>query len=397
MVSQLPPGARRFPLLFTPLRVRGVTFANRLFMAPMGLDLALDDGSLSDELLQFYRDIIAGGVGGLYLSNASVARQSVLRPRGLRLLNARQAASLRPLLQLADVAGVAAGVQLQHYGGQGMTTYSGVRVLLTPSGVPSPALQRLDPNYQVRAMRVRDIPRIRVQFVRAAKLAVDAGARLLQLQASNGYLLSSFLSPYTNRRRDGYGGSVEARARLLSEIVRDIRLAVGDEVVLGVRLQIDDLMGTAGVQVADMRTVLPLLELAGADLIEASVGNAETFNRFSGPGQEMAQYFREQVSMVRRFTKLPLGFAGMTADLPSAEVLLAEGVCDLVGMARPLFADNDLIVKTLRGEESRIHRCRFDGLCFKDKHDPRMARVYCCVNPKYLRPVFEGASCKEGM
>lgn len=396
MAGNVPQGMQRFPRLFTPLQVRGVRFANRLFLAPMGLDLATADGGLSAELLDFYRDIIAGGVGGLYLSNASVSRQSVLRPGGLRLLHARQADSLRPLLQLAATAGVAAGVQLQHYGGQGLTTHCRARVLLTPSGIPSPALQRLDPHYRVRAMQGRDIVRLRQQFVRAARLAVAAGSRLLQLQASNGYLLSSFLSPHSNRRRDGYGGSIEARARLLAEVVRDVRHAVGEEVALGVRLQIDDLMGAAGVQVTDMRTVLPLLEQAGADLIEASVGTAETFGRFSGQWQQMAQQLRAQVAQLRQYTTLPLGFAGMTADLPTAEALLADGVCDLVGMARPLFADNELISKTLRGEEAHIHRCRFDGLCFKDKHDPRAARVYCCVNPRYLRPAFPAAGGKEG-
>lgn len=92
------------------------------------------------------------------------------------------------------------------------------------------------------------------------------------------------------------------------------------------------------------------------------------------------------VSTIRGFASVPVGFAGLIDGLGDAERIISSGVADFVGMGRALFADNDLIRKTLAGQESTIFRCLWDGQCSKDKFNPKYSRVYCCVNPKYLRP-----------
>ncbi len=268
--------AERFPKLLAPAVIRNVRLRNRLFFASMGIDLANDDGSLSAPLFDFYRGVAEGGCGFVMLGNATVSPDSVFQPRGLRMYGQAHAGAAGRLVKMCAEAGAVVGVQLQHYGAQATTTHIAGRALLSPSGIASPAFEARDPRYRVRAMSPEDIATVRRQFIDAASMAANAGARLIQLQASNGYLLSSFLSPHTNRRSDGYGGSPETRARLLLEIVEGIRARVGERVVLSVRLGVDDGIGPCGSVPADFKSVVPMLERSGVDLIEVSIGTAET-------------------------------------------------------------------------------------------------------------------------
>ena len=100
----------------------------------------------------------------------------------------------------------------------------------------------------------------------------------------------------------------------------------------------------------------------------------------------MIEKMMSVVRVIREFSSVPIGFAGLVDSLKSAEEILSSGVADFVGMGRALFADNDLIHKTLAGRDAAIFRCRWDGQCSKDKFNPKYSRVYCCVNPKYIRP-----------
>jgi 2,4-dienoyl-CoA reductase-like NADH-dependent reductase (Old Yellow Enzyme family) len=385
-VERVAAARSRYPKVLAPLTLRGVTFANRLFFAPMGVDLAGHDGSLSAALAEFLDGLVLSGCGAVILSNATVTRDSILQPKGLRMFSSAHADSMRAFLARASAQGVVAGIQLQHYGGQGTTTFTRGQPLLTPSGVGSKAVAKLDPRYRTRIMSLDDIGLVQKQFAESARLCRDAGAKLVQLQASNGYLLSSFLSKFTNQRSDGYGGSPMARARMVVETVRAVRQALGDEVVLGLRIGIDDGLGPEGPVPDDLQDVIPELESAGVDMFEASFCVADTFSQLAGRSPEVIGALYEKVSKVRGYCRIPLGFAGYVDSVRSAEALMNAGTADMVGMARALFADNELVLKTVEGREQDIHLCLWDGKCFKDKYNPRFDRVYCCVNPKYKRP-----------
>lgn len=376
----------QFKHVLTPMEVRGHRIKNRLFFAPMGLDLANRDGTFSDELFDFYSDIIQGGCGFLVLSNASVSQDSILQPNGLRLFNETQAASLGLIVRRAQEAQSLVGVQLQHYGGQGVTTYSRGKEMLTPSAVPCATLKKKDSRYRVRAMSLEDIALVKAQFVESARLAELSGAKLIQLQASNGYLLSSFQSPATNLRTDEYGGDAVARGRFLLEIIEAIRTEIAPSTILSVRLGIDDYLGKQGTVATDFETLIPRYEAAGIDLIETSICVADTFSVMTGDAPEVRELLHSATKTIKSYSTVPVGFAGLVRSVEQAEEILENGVADFVGMARALFADNDLIKKTLEGRHDEINWCLWDGKCFKDKHNPRYQRVYCCVNPKYKRP-----------
>ncbi|MBB5409776.1 2,4-dienoyl-CoA reductase-like NADH-dependent reductase (Old Yellow Enzyme family) [Paraburkholderia sp. HC6.4b] len=363
---------------------RRLRLKNRLYFAPMGIDAAEHSGCASSELINFYEGIIAGGAGMVVLGNASIDSNTRLQVRGLCLHDDAHMAALRPLFVKGRRQQCEVVVQLQHYGAQGNTALSG-GVLLSPSGVPCARAQGKDPGYRTVEMTLSNIATVRRQFVTAAGRAQLAGARMVQLQASNGYLLSSFISPYTNRRTDAYGGDPGRRMRLLCEVIADIRHAY-PAMEVSVRLGIDDGLPEGGQRPELIAPQLAMLDQLDVAAIELSMTVGETFHQLLQPSDSVRARLANGIRVIRAATRLPLGFAGFVADLADAEKARAELGVDLVGMSRALFADNELILKTLQGRDHEIHRCRFDGNCFKDKSNAALDRVYCCVNPRYRRP-----------
>lgn len=367
-----------FPEVTSPLKLGRLDLKNRIYFAPMGIDLADEAGGMSEELDQFYRSIIDGGSAMVVLGNSSIDPSTRLHKRGLCLHDDHHARRLAPLIAYGASRNCPVVVQLQHYGSQGSRGLTG-EPLLAPSA-------RRDQNSATRRMGLDDIIAVRRQFVNAAVLAQSAGAEIIQLQASNGYLLSSFLSPCTNRRRDVYGGSALRRARLLLEIIDDIQVATRGAIEVSVRLGIDDCLGSVGQQPHLLGEVVQALGRAGVVAIMCSMSIRETFQQMIQPTPLMRRQLIEGVRHIRAIASTPVGFAGFTATLDQAETLLAERTADLIGMSRALFADNDLVAKSLAGRSDLIDPCLYDGNCFRDKANPVLDRVYCCVNQKYRRP-----------
>jgi 2,4-dienoyl-CoA reductase-like NADH-dependent reductase (Old Yellow Enzyme family) len=363
----------------------GIRLANRIYFAPMGIDAADDDGSISEGMRRFYRDVIDGGCGLVILGNSAIDGSTRLQRGGLCLFTAAQADAVAPLLDYGEARRCPVAIQLQHYGAQGSTTMTDAP-LLSPSGVPCRRMQRLDPNYRLRVMDQDDIDRTVRQFGRAAALARSAGSRLIQLQASNGYLIGSFLSPYTNKRTDKYGGDAVGRSRFLMEILDEIDRTTRGEISISVRLGIDDRVGAEGLQPALLLDTVRRLEAQNVAFISCSICIGETFGELAAPTEATLRDLHAGVRLVKSATTIPIGFAGGVGSLDTAEALLSREVCDLVGMTRAIFADNAIVSKSFAGRTQEIDWCRFDGNCFKDKSNPKASRVYCCVNEKYRRP-----------
>ncbi|RJE77175.1 NADH:flavin oxidoreductase [Pseudoalteromonas sp. MSK9-3] len=358
---------------------------NRLYFAPMGFDLCDNQGKPLPSFFELYQSLILGGCGFGFMGNASVDSGSKYNGAGLKLTTQAHADALKPIFEFANKHNFLLGAQLQHYGPQGAPSDDNP-TLLSPSGIASSATLKKFPYAQTVAMDEAQIYACVEQFKRSAILAKKAGAKLLQLQASNGYLISSFLSPRTNQRKDEWGGSALARVKFLLTIIREIKTAVGDEVALTIRLGVDDGFGEQGQQAHLLGEVAAAIEEAGASSIACSVGVSETFKQCFSHPQEILQLTRDASRHLKRYTRLPVGFTGSVDSLDTAEAIIDSGDADFVGFARAVLADNALIKKELSGKHDLVHRCQWDALCFRDKREPRAERVYCCVNPAYRRP-----------
>lgn len=358
---------------------------NRMYFASMGLDLCDASGMPGPEFLAVYQSLMDGGCGFGFLGNASVDPDSRYNGRGLKLTSAAHAEALRPLFQAAHARQFPLGVQLQHYGPQGMPS-GAAGIILSPSGMASPTILDKFPQARTVAMSEAQILRCVGQFSASARLAQQAGAAIIQIQASNGYLVGSFLSPKTNLRDDDWGGSPLKRARLLLAIVDAVRSATQCKVAVTVRLGMDDGLGAEGQYAELLGDVVAALQAGGVSAISCSIGISETFRFFFKDKEKALALSRQGCRFLKRYVTIPLGFTGSVADVAEANDIIASGDADFIGFARAVLADNALVAKELAGRKDLVNRCRGDAFCFRDKREPLAGRVYCCVNQDYQRP-----------
>lgn len=361
------------------------TARNRMYFSSLGMDLCNEWGFPGPAFFDVYQSLMDGGCGFGFLGNASVDPDSRYNGRGLKLTSLAHAEALRPLFQAARQRQFPLGVQLQHYGPQATpATRNGT--VLSPSGTPSASLLSKFPEARTVPMTEAQIFHAIDQFSASAALAQQAGASLIQVQASNGYLVSSFLSPRTNQRDDAWGGTPLKRARLLLSIIEGMRIATGGQVAITVRLGMDDGLGHEGQRAELLGDVVQALEAAGVAAITCSVGISETFPFFFRNKAEALALSRAGCRHLKSLVNIPVGFTGSVADVAEANQIIASGDADFVGFGRPMLADNHFIAKQLDGRGHEVNRCKGDAFCFRDKKEPMAARVYCCVNPAYQRP-----------
>lgn len=250
--------------VFTPYRLGPVALRNRTVKAATFENLA-PDGLVSDDLVEFHRRVAAGGVGMTTLAYVSVAPdgrtyrdQLVMRPEAVP--------GLRRLTDAVHAEGAAACAQLGHAG-----WFAAPHVIrekpLGPSRTFSPRAMTFS-----RAATNADLDRLLRDFQQAGRLAVEAGFDAVEVHLGHGYLLSQFLSPWTNRRRDDHGGDVVRRARFPRDAVAAVRAGVGDRAAVTAKLNMEDGF-RRGMQVEAGLETARLLESDGTlDAIQLSVG-----------------------------------------------------------------------------------------------------------------------------
>ncbi len=327
------------PPAFQPLRLRDMRLANRFVVSPMDQYMATD-GIAGDWHLVHLGGRAVGGAGLVYTEMTCVSPEARITPGCAGLWNEAQAAAWKRIVDFCHAQSEARlCLQIGHAGRKGSTQLGWERMdHPLPSGnwpllAPSP-LPYLPVSQVPREMDRADMDRVREDFVRAARLAVDAGFDMLEIHMAHGYLLSSFLSPLTNRRTDAYGGGIEQRMRFPLEVFAACRAVWPPARPMAVRLSATD-WAPGGLSEADLLTLARALKDAGADLVDVSTG----------------QVVAEQQPVYGRMYQTPwsdqirneVGIATMavgnitTAD--QASTIIAAGRADLVALARPHLAD----------------------------------------------------------
>ena len=236
----------------------------------------------------------------------------------------------------------------------------------------------------VRAMTVGEIQGYIEEVAKSAKLCADAGFDVLEVHASTGKFLSQFLSPYSNHRTDDYGGSVENRARIMVELLKAMREAVGPDVALSSRLTVCDLVGYLpiedGIKIA--KILAPYL-----DAVQPSTG----FNEFKWtvtPGYFFEKgYMVKYTEAVKKAVDIPVIAMGKLGIPAMAEQVVASGKADFVCLGRPLFVDPEWITKAAKGEDKKILQCIGCVNCFmeNDRWEIYPPQRSCTLNPSLLR------------
>jgi anthraniloyl-CoA monooxygenase len=332
-------GERVPPPMLTPHRVRGLSLANRIMVSPMAMYSA-EDGLINDFHIAHLGARAMGGAALIFAEMTCVSPDARITPGCLGLWNDAQEAQWRRLVELVHSLGHAkVGIQLGHAGRKGATRVpwegidqpleSGEWPLISASALPYLAHSQLP-----RAMDRSDMDRVRDDFVAATHRAAAAGVEWLELHCAHGYLLSSFLSPLTNRRTDEYGGSHENRARFPLEVFEAMRAVWPSDRPMSVRLSCHDWTEGGNIP-ADAAIFAAMFKEAGADVIDCSSGQVWKDER---PiyGRLFQTPFAD---LIRNEVGIETIAVGAISEADHANSILAAGRADLCAIARPHLAD----------------------------------------------------------
>ncbi|MFH1137861.1 MAG: hypothetical protein V1816_17470 [Pseudomonadota bacterium] len=376
-----------FDKLFEPIRIGDLTIRNRIAMAPMVTAFS-DRGHVSEQQLAYYAARAKGGVG-LIVTEHILASQWSKANCPLNVMALYDSAHILGLAELVDTIhafGARTFIQMNPgLGAQGFSigtdqqpvAPSAFGYTVDPATVPRNIPFEI---YQVgetpREMTVDEIDREQDAFAQAAVYAGTAGFDGLEIHSAHGFLLHDFLSPRFNRRTDEYGGSVENRCRFLTELIEKTRGCIGRQMVLGVRISAHEPDG-AGYE--DMKQVVRILAEAGIDYLHLGDGTFEALDWLL-PERDGTMLEFERQAGFKKDLRIPV-ITPSLHDPAAAERAVADGLTDLVSLARPLLADPDWAEKVRTGRAGEIRKClRCNKGCFGRLFQG--LTVNCVVNPE---------------
>ena len=328
--------------LFSPVTLGGLTFANRIAVAPM-CQYSADDGSATDWHLQHWMMLAMSGAGMVTIEATAVERRGRITHGCLGLYSDDNAAAAQRTLAAARrVAppGTRFGIQLAHagrkasthlpwQGGGPLAHHDDAWQTVAPSAVPYAHDWHVP-----AALDQGGIERVTAAFVAAAHRAVRAGFDFVELHFAHGYLVHEFLSPLSNRRTDHWGGPLENRMRLALTIARAVRAALPESVMLGARMSVTDWVD-GGFDPDEAVVVARALKDAGVAYICCSSGGNDPAQKLT----PMSSYQVPLAERIRRDAGVPTRAVGMIDDPHVAEAIVAGGKADVVAFARAILAD----------------------------------------------------------
>jgi 2,4-dienoyl-CoA reductase-like NADH-dependent reductase (Old Yellow Enzyme family) len=345
-----------FEKVFTPLEVRGKTLQNRIVFPAFQTNYATSEGFVTKRIMNFYQNIAKGGAGLIITGGIAVNKESVGAKNILQLTKAGHEGGLEKLFREIKSHGAVVGAQLVHFGRQTSSSITGYP-LVAASAIPCPLMKEMP-----RELSEEEIFRIEDDFTAAALRAKNAGVDLVEIHAAYGYLLGGFLSPYSNKRTDNYGGSRENRTRIVREIIEQVRSKAGD-LILCCRISADEFV-EGGLTLEETKKIAPMLEDAGMDLISVAAGVYQSMNHML-PTKEMGDAPHVYLAAgIKEVVDVPVICVGNIRNLSVAEAILADGKADLVAMARAQVADPEIVNKSLEGLLDSIVACSWCNQCF---------------------------------
>lgn len=363
--------AESLQILFSPLTIGSMKLKNRLAMAPIGGVSPLFDGFLRPELRDFILVRARGGVGMIILADAGVGF-TFLDIEVVPGVLEKMVVSASEVVKAVHEEGVCIGVQLHHSGRQFDFHFPGYR-LIGPSPIPwskrAPVPEELTPE---------EIESLIQRYVTAATHVQEAGFDFVEVKACHGYLLGSFLSPRSNRRTDQYGGNMQNRARITTEIIRRIKKKLGQSLLISCRFNGSDHVD-GGMVLEEARELSHLLIKEGADFLNISAGVYGSHPVIIPPYDTAPGCYIPLAEAIKRGVNIPVIAVGRINDPIMGDKILKEGKADIIAMGRALIADPDLPLKAREGRFEDIRKCiACNQGCF-DK--PEGLETTCLVNP----------------
>ena len=389
----------KYQHVFSPFKFGNVEVKNRIEIAPAIPCLATPDGFVTRELIEYYKSLTRGGAAIVTIGDTAIDFEYAKdHEHQLNLGDDRVIAGLSALVEAIHRFGAKASIELNHGGRFAEPRTIGGKNPIAPSSLPSETAtmwaemhgRKLD--FQVTEMTQEHINMVVDHYAEACHRCLLAGMEMVMLHGAHGHMLAQFTSPYTNKRTDRYGGSLQNRARFAIEVLDAVRRKVGDKLAIEYRISADELVPEGMHEEETIEFVRMIQDKI--DLLHVSVGLLT--NPLTIPRMIQPTYFPHGLNVpyaerFKRALKVPIVAVG-SIDMEMADKIIGEGKCDIVAMVRPIIADTEYVNKYRHGEINEIRPCVRCNACTH-----QVAQFYpirCAVNPiigreveyTYIRP-----------
>jgi 2,4-dienoyl-CoA reductase-like NADH-dependent reductase (Old Yellow Enzyme family)/thioredoxin reductase len=368
--------------VLSPFRFGNVTVKNRIELAPACYMLTTPDGYATREMIAYYQNLARGGAGIITIGESPIDFEYAKGHEfQLNLGDDKVINGLSRLVEAVHRYGAKLSIELHHPG----------RYVLNgrPTIGPSPIPARMEeivaardgrPIRPVTEMTQEMIDRVIEHFASAAYRCLRAGFEMVMVHGAHNHLIAQFLSPYTNKRTDGYGGSFENRAKFAFQVLDAIRSKVGNKLALEYRISADELV-EGGMRSEETIRFVKLIE-DRIDLLHVSAGilaDPRIIPHMIQPTYWPHEYNVHFAEEFKKALRVPIATVGSISDMESAERIVAEGKADIVAMARAILADPEIVNKARQGRLEDIRPCLRCHTC--NRLTAAFYPIRCAVNP----------------
>jgi len=365
-----------FEHLLSPFTIKNVTIPNRFAVSAMVTNFCDENGYATEKFIAYHEGKAKGGWGLIITEDYSVDPLGKGFKQVAGLWDDSQIAANRDLTERVHAHGSKILAQIYHCGRQTTREVIG-ETPVAPSVIHDPIGKDIP-----RALTIDEIHHIVWQFGEAARRAKEAGFDGIELHGGHGYLMAEFMSTHSNRRVDQYGGGLQNRMRFALECIEAVKQYADDNFIIGYRISMDEKV-YGGRRIEESLAILPFLEAAGVDLINASAGvygarYAITPSCYTDHG-----WLLEYAARARKAVSIPVLAVGRITDPIMAEQALRNEQCDLVAMSRASLADPDLPNKVKAGKPEEARHCIGCNNCSNYLYTQNP--ITCTVNPELGR------------
>jgi 2,4-dienoyl-CoA reductase-like NADH-dependent reductase (Old Yellow Enzyme family)/thioredoxin reductase len=362
----------RFETLFSPFQIGKLELKNRIVMPPMATHFAGEDGSVNERHIAYYVRRARGGVGYITFEHTGVLRQGRASPN-MALIDSDQ--NILPFKKLVEAVQKEDGkivIQINHAGRQTSASITGSPIV-APSAIPCPVRMEMP-----KELSYDEIQKIIEAFGEAALRVKEAGADGVEIHMAHGYLINQFLSPFSNKREDEYGGDADQRMKIALEVLRAVRNKVGADFPVLCRLSADEYV-EGGLKLEDSKEIAKALERNGADALHVSACVAASGYLNHPPYYAEEGVFVHLAQGIKSVVGIPVITVGRIRTPELANQIVEENKADLISMGRALIADPELPAKALQGRMEEILPCISCNRCIQSI---RKGALQCAVNPE---------------
>lgn len=363
--------------VFEPGKIGKLELKNRLVVSAMSSHLGNPDGTPNEEVTCYLEAKAKGGWGLIFTEDLGVTEDAGSDPIVGSLWNDSQIPAWKETVRRVHAAGGTMGAQIYHAGRERkLTAYDTYPV--APSAIKEPTV-----NYVPRALETEEIHELVIAYAECARRVVECGFDCVEIHGAHGYLINQFMSPFSNKRTDEYGGTLNNRMRFPLEIVEAVREAVGADFPIVFRFNTCDYV-EGGIELPEAIVMAKMLENAGVDALHCTQGMFASKQTIIAPGFIPVMNYANNVATIKDSVSIPVIGVGRYNDIYMTEAMLEDNKADFIAMARASLADPELPNKAKAGKIDEIIHCiGCDQGCTGETAIGN--RVNCIANPHTCR------------